>query len=217
MNNPLFYWTAALLALSSLAACTDKTVNAPAAAQVAAPAKAAPAKGPDPVTGEAAEPPSPPHQPQFKTATMACPERKIVVEASCLDLYGPSMLQCTRQSLTVFDAATGKQLNTRAFVAIKGDSDDPPTVEEKIGEMQCVTAKSGEKFIVTSMSNGGNCEQCEWHEVYGWDGAYRGWDRDKKASNKLVKEALDALNEEDVDNATGFNDMDSFYTGAAEK
>ena len=203
-------FAAAVLALCTLQACSEKTVTAPAAAPVAVPVSA---PAPEPVKAAVAEPVEAPPQPVLKSADTVCADRKIVVEANCLDLYGGGMLACTSQSIKVYEDAGGKLLGTKTYQAVKGDGTDPATVDEKIGELTCVTAKSGEKYIVTNMYNGGNCEQCEWHELYSWDGAYLGSDRDRKVKNKLLKAALDAINEEDVDNTAGSLNMESFYSG----
>jgi hypothetical protein len=207
-KNPV-YWTAALLALSTLQACSDKTVSAPPAAvvvPVAAPAPEAPK------TASAKK-----LKPLPKAATMQCADRTIVLEASCLDLAGPEMLQCTRQTLVVSDAASGKVLNTRTFAAVAGEGAEPATVEEKVGEMTCVTTKTGAKYIVTNMFNGGNCEECEWNEVYGWDGAFLGSDRDKKKKVQVVDDAVAAIAEKDVDRVTGVNDVAGFYSEPVKK
>ncbi len=212
MNKNALFWAASLLALSALSGCSEKTVNAPAAAVLGPVPVAAPA----PVAVEAEKPASPPKT-FLKSATMECPERNVVLEASCVDLYGPGMLQCTSQNLTVMDAATGAKLGTRAFVATKGEDDaGPATVEEKIDEMSCVTTEAGEKYIVTNISNGGNCEQCEWREVYGWDGVLKGSTRDKKR-NVQVKDALYALDEPEVDRMKGTLMLDSFYSATEGK
>ena len=107
-------------------------------------------------------------------------------------------------------------LGTKNYQSVKSASDnnDPATIDEQIGAMTCVKAKSGEKYIVTDMFNGGNCEQCEWHELYSWDGAILGSDRDRKVKNDSLKAALEAINEEDVDNTLGSDEMEGFYAAA---
>jgi hypothetical protein len=210
------YLAIAVLVMGALQACSEKTVNAPAA-PMAAPARvsaSAAVSAPAPAKAVVAEPVEPAPQPMLKTANTVCADRKIVVEANCLDLYGPENLACTSQSIKVYEDGSGKLVGTKTFAAVKGDGSDPATVEEKIGELTCVTAKSGEKYIVTNMYNGGNCEECEWHELYSWDGAYLGSDRDRKVKNKALTAALAAINEEDVDNTAGSLNMESFYSGS---
>lgn len=211
-KNPI-YWTAALLALSTLQACSDKTVTTPPTAVVVPVPAAAPVPAPEaPKTASTKK-----LKPLPKAATMQCNDRTIVLEASCLDLAGPEMLQCTRQTLVVSDSTSGKVLNTRTFTAVAGEGTDPATVEEKVGEMTCVTTKTGAKYIVTNMFNGGNCEQCEWTEVYGWDGAFLGSNRDKKKKVQAVEDAVAAIDEEDVDRVTGVNDVAGFYSEPVKK
>ena len=94
-----------------------------------------------------------------KTATLQCEDRKVVLEARCVDLYGPNMLACTSQRLTVFDSATGKMLKVREFAAEKADGDDPAIVAEQFSDITCVRTKSDEKYIVATMANGGKRRQ----------------------------------------------------------
>jgi hypothetical protein len=221
MKTKHLTWALALLTLAALQGCSDKTVNAPAPAVVQVPV---PATAPTPAPGATAAPASaavPAEaaktasgkkiKPLLKAATMECKDRKVVLEATCHDLVGPEMLQCSKQSLVISDNASGKVLNTRNYAgAATGDM--AGYIEEKVGEMTCVTTKAGGKYIVTNMFNGGNCEGCEWNEVYSWDGAFLGSDRDKKKKVQVVDDAVAAITEKDVDRVTGVNDVAGFYS-----
>ncbi len=211
MKTTPFYWAALLLGLSSLQACSDKAVKAPASGAETAPVASAP---PVPeITAAVAKK----LNPLPKAATMECSDRKVVLEATCLDVAGPNMLHCTAQTLVVSDNDSGKALNTRTFTAVKGEGDGPAIVEEKVGEMSCVTTKTGAKYIVTNMFNGGNCAACEWNEVYSWDGAFLGSDRDKTKKIPAVDDAMAAITEKDVDRITGMNDVAGFYSEPEKK
>ncbi len=100
---------------------------------------------------------------------------------------------------------------------VKGDGKVPDIIDEKIAEMTCVTTKTGAKYIVTNMFNGGNCPTCEWNEVYGWDGVFAGADRDKAKKIPIVDEAVAAITEKDVDRVTGVNDMAGLYSEPVKK
>lgn len=213
MKTTPFYWTALLLALSSLQACSDKTVNAPASSAAASASVTASAPAVPEISAAVAKK----LKPLPKAATMECTDRRVVLEATCLDVAGPDMLQCTAQSLVISDNDSGKALNTRTFTAVKGEGDGPAIVEEKVGEMNCVTTKTGAKYIVTNMFNGGNCEACEWNEVYSWDGALLGSDRDKTKKIPAVDDAMAAITEKDVDRITGVNDVAGFYSEPVKK
>ena len=216
MTKTLASLTASLLFLSLLQACSDKTVNAPAAAEQAAAEKAAAA---GPVTPTAAvavaaaekSAPGKKLKPIPKAATMECGERKVVLEASCLDLAGPQLLHCTKQSLVISETVSGKVLNTRNFEPVKGDGSAPDIINEKVAEMTCVTTKAGAKYIVTGMFNGSNCPACEWNEVYGWDGVFVGSDRDKGKKVPAVDTAVEAITKKEVGVVSGVNDMAGYY------
>jgi hypothetical protein len=164
------YLIAVLISLAGLQACSDKTINAPAPAAVLAPAPVA-AAAPAPARVPAAELVKATAGPMERTASLQCQDRKVDLAATCTAEEDSRQLLCTRQILTVTDSATGTKLNTREFSPGKGT---PALIEETFGEVSCVTTKSNEKFIVATMDNGGNCEECEWVDVYSWDGALIG-------------------------------------------
>ncbi len=174
------YLIAVLFSLSGLQACSDKTVSAPAPAPVIA---AAPAPVP------AAEAVKAPAGPMERTASLQCQDRKIDLTATCTAEEDSRQLLCTRQVLTVTDSATGTKLNTREFLPGKGS---PALIEETFGEVSCVTTTSNDKFIVATMDNGGNCDACEWVDVYSWDGALIGSERAGKPKAKGIDEAIAA-------------------------
>ncbi len=211
MKKNTTYWAMCLIALSALQACSDKTVTAPAVLVPAPAAAPAPAVTPEP----AAEQASAPAKPLAKTATLQCEERKVVLEASCLDLYGPSALACTSQRLTVSDSATGKPLKVREFTPEKAEGDDPATVADQFADISCVRTKSDEKYIVATMGNGGNCDECEWVDVYSWDGVLLGSEGGKRKKIKEVSAAVKAANDAQVP-AIGKTDLPGFYSAVAE-
>ena len=222
MNKNTLCLTASLLVLSLLQACSQKTVNAaPSAEPAPTPASIAAAAGAPTASVAVAiaekSAPGKKLKPIPKAATMECADRKVVLEASCLDLAGPQLLHCTKQSLVISENASGKVLNTRNFVPVKGDGAAPDIIDEKVAEMTCVTTKAGGKYIVTNMFNGGNCPTCEWNEVYSWDGALLGSDRDKKKKVQVVDDAVAAITDKDADRVTGVNDMAGYYSEPAKK
>jgi hypothetical protein len=114
---------------------------------------------------------------QHKSASMQCLDRRISVEADCFP--HSSFTMCTRQSIR-FSAADGKALGARSFKASPTKGADHPTVDEQFGELSCVETKARNRFVVALMDNGGNCEQCEWVDVYSLDGVLVGSTRNGK-------------------------------------
>lgn len=119
-----------------------------------------------------------------------CDDRSIIVEATCSPLNGPRMLACTAQSLTVSSHPGGEVKSVRRFMPQPGADGDPPLVEEKVGTLSCLRTEANERYIVASMYNGGNCEQCEWHEAYDWTGRLVASDRDRNKTNAVLGELL---------------------------
>lgn len=125
-----------------------------------------------------------------RVAALQCVDRKIELKASCYKEVGYPGLSCTSQRLSISDGASGRELGAQSFKPEALQTGDAyPIVADKAGDVVCVETPSKQKVIVVSMSNGGNCAQCEWADVYGWDGNLLGSDRDKK-KNPVIGEAL---------------------------
>ena len=147
---------------------------------------------------------------QHKSATLACHERVIALEADCFPAMG-RRLACNRQSLS-FTGAGGQKLNTREFKPDPADNTyDYPAIEEKVGKLACVDTAAKESYVVARMFNGGNCQQCEWFDVYTLDGVLVGDNRDRKKKNKIVDAAVDAANDEQAKRVVSENALEGFY------
>jgi hypothetical protein len=200
---------AALLCAWLLTACSDKHAEpAPASAPAAptpAPA-AAPAAAPSAPASASAPSTAVEH---MQHAELVCDDRKIVLDATCSNVYGPELMACTRQSLTFLDSAAGRETGKRDFAAAKGEGDDAPMIEEKVGALTCTRTASGERYVVADMFNGGNCEQCEWHDVYDWQGQLVGSDRDRAKKDKHVADIVSAAAV--AGQAIGRDELKNFY------
>lgn len=144
---------------------------------------------------------------EVKKAALDCDDRTIVLEATCNPLNGPGILACTKQSLTVLERPGGTVKAARQFAAQPAVDGDPPLVEEKIGTLSCERTKTATRYIVANMFNGGNCEECEWQEMYDWNGKLVASNRDRKNPDPLFKE-LDGDAKERV---IGKKELDGFY------
>jgi len=152
---------------------------------------------------------------QHKSASLQCLDRKIELQADCFQEDGVPGLSCTRQSLRFSNAADNKILSSRIFKTAPKDADqDYPVVPDKINDLVCVATPQDEKYIVTKIDNGGNCDQCEWAEVYSWDGILIGSDRDKKKKNIVVKAAVAAAFGAKTKKIIDKKDLTNFYQGA---
>jgi len=124
-----------------------------------------------------------------RATTLQCADRKIEIQAQCFQEEGMRTLSCTSQRLTISAAAP---LATRVFKPLPAEEgQDYPVVEEKIGDIVCTATPDRQQYIVTRVSNGGNCARCEWADVYGWNGALLGSSRDK-AQSPAVRAAIAA-------------------------
>jgi hypothetical protein len=60
------------------------------------------------------------------------------------------------------------------------------------------------------MFNGGNCEQCEWHDVGDWQGKLVGSDRDRGKTDKQVADIVAAATA--PGQAFGHDELPDFYS-----
>lgn len=146
-----------------------------------------------------------------KSAVLQCQDRTIELKADCLRSDDAMGGMCTRQSLTFKDGA-GRLIGQRVFTPQpKAAEDGVVPVEEKVSEVACVATPRGAKYIVARMGNGGNCDRCEWVEVFGWDGSTVGSDRDKNKRNPMVTEASQAAFGDDARKLIKKADWNGFY------
>lgn len=125
-----------------------------------------------------------------RSAAMQCADRKIELKGECFQQDGIAGLSCTKQRLSIIDVASGRELGGQAFQpAALEPSEAYPVIAERLGDATCAETPAKEKFIVIMMSNGGNCAQCEWQQVYTWDGKVLGSSLDAR-KNPAIKAAL---------------------------
>lgn len=214
MNHATPHPLLGMLLLCALAACSGKKeapAQAPTAQAVVAPATPA-------VTGAQPEPAAPaasaPPPAIVKKATLDCDDRTIVLEATCSKLYGAGPLACSAQSLAV-GARGGATPAVHTFAPQPPSDGDPALVEEKIGTLSCVKSDKGERYLVASMYNGGNCPECEWHEAYDWNGKLVASDRDRAKPSALL-DGLLVTEQRGGDGVIGKKELDGFYTAPSQ-
>lgn len=121
-----------------------------------------------------------------RSAAMQCADRKVELKGECFQQDGIPGLSCTRQRLSISDAATGRELGSQAFKPAPLEPGEAyPVIPERLSDAICAETPSKEKFIVIMMSNGGNCAQCEWQQVYTWDGKVLGSSLDARKDPAL--------------------------------
>jgi hypothetical protein len=110
-----------------------------------------------------------------RSSAMQCAERKIELKGDCFKQDGIAGLSCTRQRLSISDAGTGQELASQTFKPMPLQSGDAyPMVAERLSDVTCIETPARERLIVIMMSKGGNCAQCEWQQLYTWDGKVLG-------------------------------------------
>lgn len=144
-----------------------------------------------------------------KSTTMQCADRRIEIEADCFKFAAYTTL-CTRQSIR-FVGPGGKSLNARVFQSAPLKNADYPVVADKFGELSCVETADKQKFLVALMDNGGNCEECEWNDVYSTDGVLLGSTRDRKPRNAAVDSAVAAAYDKKARRVLGRQSLTNFY------
>jgi hypothetical protein len=130
-----------------------------------------------------------------RSAALQCVDRKIDLKASCYEESGYPGLSCTSQRLSIIDSASGREIGGQSYKPAPLQAGDAyPIVAEKVSDVICAETQAKQKVVVAKVSNGGNCAQCEWADVYAWDGTLIGSDRDKNKKTEVgeaVKAAFD--------------------------
>lgn len=147
-----------------------------------------------------------------RSAALQCADRKIELKGSCYKEEGYPGQSCTSQRLSIRDAASARELGGQSYKAAPLQPGDAyPIVAEKIGEVVCTETPARQKVIVVKVSNGGNCDECEWADVFDWDGAPLGSSRDKKnaVAAAAVKTAFDKKGKK-----LGQGDLSNLYFGS---
>jgi hypothetical protein len=67
------------------------------------------------------------------------------------------------------------------------------------------------------MGNGGNCELCEWFDVYSLDGNFVGSTRYRKKSSTMLDSAIGALYDKSAKRVLNHQSLSGFYEGSAVK
>lgn len=125
-----------------------------------------------------------------RTAAMQCADRKIELKGECFQQDGIAGLSCTKQRLSIIDVASGRELGSQAFKPAPLEPGEAyPVIAERLSDVTCAETPAKEKFIMIMMSNGGNCAQCEWQQVYTWDGKVLGSSLDAK-KDPAIRAAL---------------------------
>lgn len=146
-----------------------------------------------------------------RSATMQCADRRIAVEADCF-VFAPGTTMCTRQSIRFF-GPDGKALGARVFQSKPLKNADYPVIPEQFGELSCVQTPDKRTFLVALMDNGGNCDECEWNDVYSADGVLLGSTREGKQPDAAVGSAIDAAYDAKKKRVLGHQPLTGFYQG----
>jgi len=147
-----------------------------------------------------------------RSAALQCVDRKIELKASCYKEEGYPGLSCTSQQLSIRNGASGRELGGQTYKPARlAPGDAYPIVAEKVSEVVCTETPAKQKVIVVKVSNGGNCDECEWADVYDWDGAPLGSSRDKRnaVAAIAVKTAFDKKGRK-----LGQGDLSDVYFGS---
>jgi len=151
--------------------------------------------------------------PQARSATLQCADTRVTVEAACLPSAGAQTM-CTSQAIR-FTGAGGKALGARAFEAAPIGGTGMPVVAEQFGELACVETRAGDRFVVATMDNGGNCAQCEWIDVYAPDGRLVGTTRGNRKAPGPVDAAIGAAYGKAGGRVLGRQDLSGLYRAGA--
>ncbi len=108
-------------------------------------------------------------QPYIKSAELLCDGTKVAVTTLCSDDSSLVYPKCQSQSLAFTNLATNKVVTTRSTQAITVKMFGSEMIDGLAGSWACLKGKNN-TYLVVRFYNGGNCEECEWLEIYDLDG-----------------------------------------------
>lgn len=100
-----------------------------------------------------------------KTAELLCNEIKISVKTSCSDDSSPVYPKCQSQTFAFINAKTSKVVPQRSEQATTVNVSGVKVIDGLAESWACLKGKY-RTYLVARYYNGGNCDECEWVEIY---------------------------------------------------
>ena len=104
-------------------------------------------------------------------STLFCETTEITIATTCLTDSRPRFPNCQNQRIAFKDIRTGriKIVNGSGELVVDKFRTGGMTLDGLAGGWACVkgTTKS---YLVLEYFNGGNCDECEWYEIFAADG-----------------------------------------------
>lgn len=116
-------------------------------------------------------------QPYTKISKLQCDSVKIQIFTECVDDSYPPFPECVRQEITFTPASTG-QATTKSTTAKRVPVTDVQNrsigqyLDSLVNAWACVKDAS-QTFLTLRYGTGGNCDTCEWIELYDLGGNLR--------------------------------------------
>ncbi|WP_298438897.1 hypothetical protein [Geobacter sp.] len=126
-----------------------------------------------------------------RKGTLNCGKAIIEITSSCLDI-NTNFPMCSEQKITIIDKITNKTTTTNtssdsyideALTGYKGGK----LLDGLATSWQCANGKENKAYLVLDFANGGNCEYCEWTEIYDLSGKIIASTKNKKNRGKFDK------------------------------
>jgi hypothetical protein len=109
-------------------------------------------------------------QPYTKKVELICDNAKVELITNCNDDTIPSFPECTEQFFVFTDLKTGESITKRASGSIKlvKDATGRPIrkcLDALATSWACVKGET-QLYLLVGYYTGGNCNECEWFEIY---------------------------------------------------
>jgi hypothetical protein len=99
-----------------------------------------------------------------QTDELSCGDTKVKAFTTCTDEAGPPVSNCTEQRFLVVNRQTGASVKIQ--VSGRRSTERAPTALGGLAmDWACIRGKTG-PYVIMGCWSGGNCETCEWHEVF---------------------------------------------------
>lgn len=110
-------------------------------------------------------------EPYIKTAELICGDVRVIVTTKCADDSYPAYPDCQKQQFVFSNLKTGhtQKLDANGRLIKSKSSTATSVLDGLASNWTCVNGKKA-TYIVSGYYNGGNCEECEWYEIYSLQG-----------------------------------------------
>jgi hypothetical protein len=106
-----------------------------------------------------------------KKSQLTCKDVNVVLTTNCVSENGRNVPDCQKQQFSFGNLKTGqiRIVEASGKLMIRDAATAKATIDGLASSWACIKGHA-DSYVVVGYYNGGNCEQCEWYEIYSKEG-----------------------------------------------